>query len=184
MKIEDVMTRQVAVCDRDASLSDAARLLWENDCGCVPVVDRTGRAVGMITDRDICMAAYTSGKPLHELAVGGSMGSPARTCAATDAPEQGLAVMTEARVRRLPVVDEDGRTVGVLSLNDLVRAVGRAGSAKTRRGLSDALIETLARVGEPRVPREAEHTIELAPAPARSTRTRSAPKRKRAPRKA
>lgn len=185
MKIEDVMTRRVAVCDREASLSDAARLLWENDCGCVPVVDSAGGVVGMITDRDICMAAYTCGRPLHELSVGGSMGTPPRTCLATDTIEDVLATLAEVRIRRMPVVDERGRALGVVSLNDLVRTCRETGTVKSRRALADALIETLECVGAPRHATDPEPTVELKPERTRTARARAAtPKRKRSSRRA
>jgi predicted transcriptional regulator len=60
-RIEKLMHRPVVTCHVNDSLANAARLLWEQDCGALPVVDERGRVVAMITDRDICMVAYTQG---------------------------------------------------------------------------------------------------------------------------
>lgn len=73
MNVQDVMTRSVTTCLAQDCLYSVARLLWERDCGSLPIVDRDGRPIAMITDRDVCMAAYTTGKPLHELRVATAM---------------------------------------------------------------------------------------------------------------
>jgi Mg/Co/Ni transporter MgtE len=67
--VRDLMTTAVRSCTTGDNLQRAAQIMWESDCGVVPVVDRDGRLVGMITDRDICMAAYTQGKPLSHIGV-------------------------------------------------------------------------------------------------------------------
>ena len=69
MKVQDVMTRNVAACGVDESLNRAAQLMWECDCGSIPVLDASGSVCGMLTDRDICMAAYTQGLPLTQIPV-------------------------------------------------------------------------------------------------------------------
>ena len=69
MKVSDLMTREVRTCHQHDSLNRAAQLMWENDCGAVPVVDSDLKVIGMLTDRDICMAAYTQGKRLDEIPV-------------------------------------------------------------------------------------------------------------------
>ena len=72
MKVEDLMTRSVGTCRPTDTLSSAAQLMWERDCGCVPVVsdDGSNRVVGMLTDRDICMAAHFRGASPGALPVG------------------------------------------------------------------------------------------------------------------
>jgi len=64
MNASDVMTKTVRSCSAGDSLQRAAQLMWEGDCGSVPVVDSDNRVVGILTDRDIAMAAYTQGRPL------------------------------------------------------------------------------------------------------------------------
>jgi len=67
MKVEQIMTRIVHTCSENDTLNRAAQLMWENDCGCVPVIhggNGSGAVVGVVTDRDVCMGAYTQGRLL------------------------------------------------------------------------------------------------------------------------
>ena len=141
MKVHDWMTRDVATCLVDDTLNRAAQLMWEGDFGVVPVVGVEGNVVGMITDRDVCMAAYTRGRPLAEIRIEDAMAKHLATCSPDSTIETALALMKEAGVRRLPVVDHHGKLAGVLSLNDLARAARRLGG--TPEG-----IRTRADVGE------------------------------------
>jgi len=119
MRAHDLMTHPAAVCHATDTLNDAAKVMWDHDFGALPIVDDGGKLVGMITDRDICMAAYTQGRPLAEIAVSTVMTK--QVIAAH--PEQKLGeiekLMADHQVRRLPVVDHDDKPVGVISLNDL-----------------------------------------------------------------
>lgn len=122
MKVDRVMTHDAVYCRPDESLARAAQLMWDRDCGCVPVVDHEERVIGIVTDRDVCMAALHKGRPLHELIVGDAMAREPVTVGPEEDTREALAVMRRVRVRRLPVVDVTGRLVGVLSLHDLVRS--------------------------------------------------------------
>jgi CBS domain-containing protein len=124
LAVGDLMQRDVATCTPDDTLGEAARIMWERDCGCVPVVasDGSGVVTGMITDRDIAMAALTRGARLSDLAVRTAMATRVHACRSGDTLEEAEAVMRAARVRRLPVVDAGGRLHGILSLADLARA--------------------------------------------------------------
>src|SRR5262245_52107889 len=115
MKVEQLMSRTVKRCLATETLNRAAQLMWESDCGCVPVVDDDGRAVGMITDRDVCMAAYTQGAPLASIGVASAMAHDLRSCRGSDTIVEAESIMRAAQVRRLPVVDAEGRVVGLLS---------------------------------------------------------------------
>jgi CBS domain-containing protein len=94
--------------------------MWAHDCGSLPVVDAGGRVVAMVTDRDICMAAYTQGKRLSSIHVATAMSKTVATCNAEDAPIAAERQMREKQVRRMPVVDNQHRLVGIVSLNDIV----------------------------------------------------------------
>ena len=121
MRIRDVMCRPVASCTKETVLPAAARLMFENDCGALPVVE-AGKVVGMITDRDICMALGKREKPAT-VKVGDVMTPHAETMNETDEAREALTVMANRRVRRLPILDARGRLSGILSLDDLaVRA--------------------------------------------------------------
>jgi CBS domain-containing protein len=121
VEVERTMTREVVTCGPEDSLERAARAMLQRDCGGLPVVDRRGRVIGMVTDRDICMAALTRGRPLRELCVRDAMTREVVSAA----PGQSLALaaelMGQCQVRRLPVLDESHHPVGVISLGDLAR---------------------------------------------------------------
>jgi CBS domain-containing protein len=120
--------------------------MWEYDCGLVPVVNDDGRLAGVVTDRDICMAAYTQGQPLHAIPVTTAMASNVLVGRADEAIEDAERSMRDAQIRRLPIVDEAGRPEGVLSLNDIARA-----TARTKKSTLDReLVATLAAICEPR----------------------------------
>lgn len=146
MNVENVMSRDAYVVRMDDRLDAAARVLWEQDCGFVPVVDRAGVLVGVLTDRDLCMAGYTQGKPLAELSVLSAMARELATTTPETPLDDAMARMAERQVRRLPVVDDRGVLVGVLSTNDLVQ-VGKARPAALS---AKHLVETLAAITQPR----------------------------------
>src|SRR5262249_6621023 len=88
MNVGQLMRRQLRTCRREDSLNVAAQIMWEEDCGCVPVVEEANlerpRLVGILTDRDICMAAYTQGRPLDAIQVQSIMERDLATCVPTD----------------------------------------------------------------------------------------------------
>lgn len=104
MEISDLMTREVRSCHPEDSLQVAAGMMWDGDCGCVPVVDGEGRLVGMLTDRDVAMAAYTKAECLTDLTVSGAMSAKVFTVAPSARIEMAECLMREYKVRRLPVV--------------------------------------------------------------------------------
>jgi CBS-domain-containing membrane protein len=116
------MTVDVKTCTLHDTLDDAARIMWDHDCGCVPVIGDDGKVAGMITDRDVCMSGWIQGRPLSELRVAIAMSDALHACGPRDSLEQARSIMKDRRVRRLPVVDPHGRIVGILSLNDLALA--------------------------------------------------------------
>jgi CBS domain-containing protein len=119
MRIRELMTVDVQTCAPGDLLSRAAEIMWNFDCGCVPVVDAGRRIVGMLTDRDICMAGYLQGRSVAEIPVANVMSKQVHSCGPSDTPATAERIMQEHKVRRLPVVDEDGSLVGIISLGDL-----------------------------------------------------------------
>lgn len=144
--VKEIMGQPIMRCRIDETLDAAARLMWEHDCGILPVVDETDRLVGVITDRDVCMAAYTQGKPLFDLRVEGAMARKVYSCHEEDDVETAEQVMATARVRRLPVIDGGHRPVGMLSLCDIAR-VARGDGVEKASG--DVFCETLAAICAP-----------------------------------
>jgi CBS domain-containing protein len=94
--------------------------MWDYDCGAAPVVDGGNQVIGMITDRDIAIAASTKGRLATEITVGEVMSGNVYACAADEDAKSALDTMRRKRVRRLPVIDNDGKLVGILSINDIV----------------------------------------------------------------
>jgi CBS domain-containing protein len=146
LRIEEIMSKPAITCTQTETLNTAARLMWENDCGVVPVVDGAGKLVGMVTDRDVCMAAYTQGKPLSAIPVSTAMGRHVFWCRPDESVEAAERLMGERQVRRVPVADAGGRPIGLLSLNDLARA---AASSKTDVA-ETGMVKTLAAICGPR----------------------------------
>jgi len=143
MKISELMTRTVQVCRATDTLDHAAGLMWDHDIGVLPVVDEHGRVIGMITDRDACMAAYTCGGALRDIPVEIAMSRHVVTCGADDSDTAVAEVMARHKIRRVPVVDEAHRPIGMLSLNDLARTMahGRDVPATAVAGTLAAICE-------------------------------------------
>ncbi|HWT02097.1 MAG TPA: CBS domain-containing protein [Pyrinomonadaceae bacterium] len=148
MKVQDIMTADVEACGPESDLAGAAMIMWRKDCGSVPVVDAERRIVGMITDRDICMAVCTRNKLATELKVGEVISGKVYACAPDDDIRDALETMQSSQLRRLPVVDADGGLRGILSINDVVLHSSR-GKSKKHISHRDAM-ETLKALSEHR----------------------------------
>jgi CBS domain-containing protein len=124
MKVHDIMTTAPETCRPTTNLASAVEQLWRADCGALPVADDAGTLVGIITDRDICVALGTRNRPASTIPVGEVMRRSVEACHADDDVDLALDRMRNRRVRRLPVLDDDGKLAGIVSLNDIVRATG------------------------------------------------------------
>ena len=134
MKVQEVMTKQPAFCGLDTTLAGAVNTMQDSGCGFLPVVGEGGNVVGVITDRDICIALGTRDRNPSEVLVKDVVLPKDRTfpklfaCTPDDKMRCILTTMREEKIRRLPVVDREGALVGVLSIDDLVvRACKHAG---------------------------------------------------------
>ena len=149
MKIAEIMRADVEVCAVGDNLAAAATRMWDADIGCLPVVDDAGHAIGMVTDRDVCMAALTRGEPLHNIPVAIAMSKEVRACPPDATLAQAEQIMRAGQIRRLPVVDAEGALVGIVSLADLARlaAPEDGASGRKKRDLSaDEVTGTLAAI--------------------------------------
>lgn len=126
MKISELMTKNPCTVTPDTPVSEAARLMKEEDVGSVPVVERVGgaetrgRLVGVVTDRDIAVRLVAEGRttdvPVRDVMSGG-----VKTAGPDDSVDSVMSLMGREQVRRIPVVDERGALVGVVSQADLAR---------------------------------------------------------------
>lgn len=122
MRVSSLIQRSVISCTIHDHLERAVELMWTHGIGCLPVVDDQGHVAGMVTDRDICMATYTQGYPLRAIPVSTAMSKHVFSCTEDDEIDAVERVMMEHRIRRMPVIDEQGHPVGIVSLGDMARA--------------------------------------------------------------
>jgi CBS domain-containing protein len=152
-----IMTRTVATCRPSDSLASAVTAMWQGDVGFLPVIGDDGVVVGVLTDRDAAVAACTRGKRMDEVAVETVMTRELVSCTDRDEITDALRVMRARRVRRLPVLDQQGRLVGVVTLADAARAFrGTASAAAPASRKGDAqgheaghIVLTLVEITEP-----------------------------------
>ena len=150
MNVSELMTRRVFGCRVDDTLATAAGLMWDHDIGCVPVLDGEERVVGMLTDRDICMAAYTRGLCLGDILAGSVMSQHLHACWPDQSLESAEELMRLQRIRRAPVLDKERRLLGIVSLSDLARTAVLQRRRKNGERLTDDVAVTLAAVSAPR----------------------------------
>ncbi len=148
--VRTIMRPTPSSCSPEDTLNRAAQIMWDRNVGVVPVVDGNERLVGILTDRDICMAAYTRGLPTQAMNVASAMATSVHSCSPEDSIGHVARLMAERQIRRVPVLIE-GRLVGIVSLGDIARFVATRDRGKSSACL--ALTLTLAAVSAER-PRE------------------------------
>jgi CBS domain-containing protein len=152
MKVHDAMTEDVKYCGPETNLAAAAALMWENDCGMLPIVAQEGRAIGVITDRDIAIALGTSNKQAAEIPVREVMSGKLFAASPDEDIHAALKLMRKEKVHRLPVIDSHGKLEGILSLNDVaLHAVHPNGKTTPILNYED-VVSTLKAVCEHRRP--------------------------------
>lgn len=143
--VRTVMQSSPVTCAPTDDLNRPAQIMWEQNCGAVPVTNPDGSLAGIITDRDVCMAAYTRGLPLAGMSVESAMSRDVTACGPKDSLGHVLGLMASKQVRRLPVLD-GGRLVGFVALADIARRV--RGHERERLAGCVALAHTLASISE------------------------------------
>ncbi|WP_390550845.1 CBS domain-containing protein [Qipengyuania sp. MTN3-11] len=140
MKISEIMTSDPACCKEDQSLQEAAKLMVDNDCGEIPVIGDDGSLVGVITDRDVCCRAVAEGMPA-ETQVGDVMTRSVVSVTPDTSLEDCLASMENSQVRRVPVIDDDGKCCGMVSQADIARTGSDAKTAELVQEVSQSRAE-------------------------------------------
>lgn len=155
MIVKDVMTNEVTTCHPEDTLESAAILMWDGDCGSIAVVDDEGKAIGIITDRDICMAVALKHKSASEIQVAEVMSRQLFTCQAENDILSALKTMSFQKVRRLPVTNGAGEVEGIISVDDLIACAerGRRGIRVPDLSYDDtmATLKAISRTHEPRL---------------------------------
>jgi CBS domain-containing protein len=144
MRVEHVMSKRVWTCRPDEPLWSAAKLMWDHDIGAVPVMGADEKVIGVVTDRDLCMAAYFAGKPLAEIPVEHAMSRTVHSVEPAGTLEATAELMRSQQIRRIPVIAGE-KLVGLVSLGDIARA-SRAGHVAP-----GDVAQTLAAIAEARV---------------------------------
>lgn len=149
MIARDLMSQPAIACDVNDSLDRVAHLMWDNDCGSIVVTrGEDGRLVGMITDRDICMAALTQGRRLDQILVNAAMAHEPIAAAPETPTDELERLMADNQIRRVPVIDERGAPIGVVSLADLALESVQP-DTKIKHGVAK-VAHTLAAIDRPR----------------------------------
>jgi CBS domain-containing protein len=148
MKVSDLMTKHVACVRVDDPLSNAAKLMWDCDCGAIPVLGKNERVIGMVTDRDICMASWFKDQPPSTLHVSDAMSQTVFHCAPDDTVAYAEGLMRSKQIRRVPVLDSKQRLLGIISLADIVRQGSKKGRKSAELG-ADQITQTLAQIVQP-----------------------------------
>lgn len=143
MKIQELMTRQVEACEPTTDLAAVSMTMWRQDCGIVPIIDDARRVVGVITDRDICMALATRHRRAEELTAQDVMSDRLYSVRPDDEARVALETMRTQRVRRLPVVDAERCLRGIVSLNDVVLNAHPSGARVTPGISANDVLTTL-----------------------------------------
>jgi CBS domain-containing protein len=149
MKVREIMTAAPASCSPQTNLAEAVEMLWNHNCGVLPVVDSQEQVVGLVTDRDICVALGTRNRLPSDVSIGEVASDRLFVCMPDDDLRRALGTMAGAKVRRLPVVDAAGKLEGMLSMDDVIMHID-TGGFKREFGLSTQdIVDTLKRIYTP-----------------------------------
>lgn len=148
LTVTEICTRSPRVTTPDSTLAQAAKVMWESDCGMLPVVDPARKVLGVISDRDIALALAVRGANAYEAKVKETMSARVVSCKGDEPAGAALSRMAKFQVRRLPVVGADGTLEGILSIADAIRNSGRFMGAKGQDLTGDAVVRVLQSIGE------------------------------------
>jgi CBS domain-containing protein len=135
--VSTVMTSNPACCTAQTPLREVARLMVDNDCGQIPVVDDARRPIGVVTDRDIAVRVVAQGGDTNTACAGDAMTSPVRTVSTETSLKDVVCAMEADQIRRVPVVDNDGRLAGIVSIADLALAGKDEATAEVVKEVSE-----------------------------------------------
>ena len=135
--VTSVMTANPACATAETPLREVARLMIENDCGEIPVVDTQGIPVGVVTDRDITVRIVAEGRDTMGATASDAMSAPVRTVREDSSLKEATELMEAAKIRRVPVVDAQGKLTGIVSVADIALAGKDGQTAKVVKEVSE-----------------------------------------------
>lgn len=152
MKVKDVMMRTPAFCNEGSNAGEAVEMMWKRNCGLLPIMDAKNKVVGVVTDRDLCIALGTRGIPAGQLTIAAVADGRVFSCSPEDEIHLALAKMSRNKVRRLVVLEKNGQLAGIVSMDDIVRhAAQQAADEPVELSYAD-VVSTLQHVFEMAVP--------------------------------
>lgn len=135
-RARDIMTSNPACCTPETSIDEVAKLMRRNDCGEIPVISTAEEPIGVVTDRDIVCRVVAEGKNPMAYPVEHCMTQPVVTVLVSDSLQDITATMEKHQIRRVPVVDESGRLVGMIAQADIAWTSGKSDVAELVREIS------------------------------------------------
>jgi CBS domain-containing protein len=137
MRVRDIMSMNVACCSPETRLPEVARMMVDNDCGEIPVVNASRVPIGVVTDRDITCRAVAEGKNPLLMEAGDCMTAPCVTVTPDTSLEECCETLERNRIRRVPVVDETGACCGMVSQADIARNAPKTETADVVKKVSE-----------------------------------------------
>ena len=137
MNVSSVMTPNPACCTATTPLRDVARMMLDNDCGQIPVVDESQRPIGVVTDRDIAVRVVAEGRDSNNATAADAMSMPVRTITTETSLSDCVCLMEADQIRRVPVVDANGKLAGIVSIADIALAGKQEATAEVVKEVSE-----------------------------------------------
>lgn len=143
MKVSDIMTRMPASCTPETNVGAAVEILWNRNCGMLPLVNAEREVVGVVTDRDLCIALGTRNRLPGDITVGEIASGKVYSCKSNDNIGAALTTMAQLKVRRLPVLNAQGKLEGILSMDDIVAHAQAKSPGRVPELSYEDVVETL-----------------------------------------
>ncbi len=159
MRVQDVMMRTPAFCSPETNLGAAVEILWNRNCGMLPIVDSQQKVVGVVTDRDLCVALGTRNRLPGDIRVSEVASGDIYSCRPEDDIHAALETMAKQKVRRLAVINKTGSLEGILSMDDVVLHAEAGGVGRTTELPHAEIVDTLRQVYGPQLPQVISRAI-------------------------
>jgi CBS domain-containing protein len=147
MRVKDIMSTTVACCSPETTLPEVARMMVDNDCGEIPVVNASGVPIGVVTDRDITCRAVAKGRNPLLMVAGDCMTTPCVTVTPETSLEECCQALEKNKIRRVPVVGETGACCGMVSQADIARNAPKSETAAVVKKVSEPSLPTVQHPG-------------------------------------
>ena len=152
MRVVEIMMGTPYHCSPETNLGSATELMWIGNCGFLAVVGKDNKVVGVITDRDICIALGTRNRTAGEVRVAEAISGKVYSCAPEDEVQTALETMRAQHVRRLPVITKNGALVGIVSTDDMIAHTEKSGIGGASQLSSAEVVKALQEINERQLP--------------------------------